>query len=195
MAVKEDLHRKFLDILGEWGKEFSEEMVEELKRKQVTGSNGSASQLAGSIALFQVKGSSLVFTMSDYWEFVEYGSRPSKFKGNKHSLKKIESIMQWIQWKGIKVTLSDKVKEKSLKGLKGAERKSMNNTMYEKAYRSLAYAIATNIAKKGTIKRFNYKGSNFVQDALKKKGQILQDRLLNELGLEIELVLTERLVK
>ena len=67
--------------------------------------------------------------------------------------------------------------------------------MYEKAYRSLAYAIATSIAKKGTIKRFNYKGSNFVQDTLKKKGKILQDRLLNELGLEIELVLTERLTK
>jgi hypothetical protein len=76
----------------------------------------------------------LKILMADYWEAAETGRKAGK-------MPPVESIMDWIANKGIKVG-----------GLKGN--------------RSLAWAIAKSIAKKGTMKRFNYKGSNFLSDVI-----------------------------
>lgn len=194
MAVKEDLSRRFFEILGDFGEQLTKDIVQELLDKGVSGGGGTASELAGSITFKVTSKPSIIFSMNDYWEYVENGSRPSKYKGNKHSIEKIESLIKWIKWKGIKPTLYDRAKAKAVKGLKGAERKTARENAYEKSVKSLAYAIATKIAQKGTIKRFNYKGSNFIKDVLKDMRVVkLQNDIAREIGLEIEVILNDKL--
>lgn len=75
--------------------------------------------------------------MEKYWKDVDQGTKKKGY--SKKKLKQLQpKIYQWIQ---NKPTLQAQVEAKKRK--------------------SLSYAIATNILKKGTIKRFNYKGSKF----------------------------------
>lgn len=77
--------------------------------------------------------------LEDYWRDVDEGTKPKGF--TKENRKKLQPrILAWI---------GDKPSLQQLAGSKEKER-------------SLSYAIATNILKKGTIKRFGYKGSGFV---------------------------------
>lgn len=77
----------------------------------------------------------------------------------------IEPIKQWIKRKGIlkseRPSVSKAKKTKSVKKAKPS---------FEKRLNSMAYAIAKNIGKHGTIKRFNYKGSNFWTDVVGRNG-------------------------
>ena len=186
MATREDLSKRFFEILAEFGKEFSEDLIQELINKKVVGGGGSASELAGSIKFRVTRTPSIEFTMNDYWEFVEYGRR----KGKKPP---IDAIVNWIKWKGIRPTLYDKLKNKTLGNTKGTERKQLREAAYEKSVKSLAFAIANKIAEKGTIKRFNYKGANFITDVLNDRVERLEKRLLDEVGIEIQVELTDRL--
>ena len=75
----------------------------------------------------------------DYWEDLEKGTKPKGY--SKEERKKLQpKILEWIKYKP------------SLQELAGSAEKQ----------RSLSYAIATNILKKGTIKRFGYKGKPFL---------------------------------
>ncbi len=75
----------------------------------------------------------------DYWEDLENGTKPKGY--SKEERKKLQpKILEWIKYKP------------SLQELAGSAEKQ----------RSLSYAIATNILKKGTIKRFGYKGKPFL---------------------------------
>lgn len=75
----------------------------------------------------------------DYWEDLENGTKPKGY--SKEERKKLQpKILEWIKAKP------------SLQELAGSAEKQ----------RSLSYAIATNILKKGTIKRFGYKGKPFL---------------------------------
>ena len=75
----------------------------------------------------------------DYWEDLEKGTKPKGY--SKEERKKLQpKILEWIKAKP------------SLQELAGTAEKQ----------RSLSYAIATNILKKGTIKRFGYKGKPFL---------------------------------
>lgn len=86
--------------------------------------------------------------LEDYWKKIEQGTKPLGF--TKENRKKLQpKIAEWIKNKP------------SLQAKVAAEDR-----------RSLSYAIATNILKKGTIKRFNYKGYPFLTkelDTFKKK--------------------------
>ena len=76
--------------------------------------------------------------LENYWKDVDEGTKPKGFtKENRKELQ--PKIMKWIQ---NKPQLQAQVEAKKRK--------------------SLSYAIATNILKKGTIKRFNYSGSRFL---------------------------------
>lgn len=83
------------------------------------------------------------FQMADYWEFVETGRSSGKAPP-------IQDIMNWITNKPIKIRQSNRESGASVL----AKRKK------------LAYAISKNIAKKGTIKRFGYKGSKFLSSVI-----------------------------
>lgn len=185
MAVSEDISKRFLEILGEWGEEFVKVLVDELEAKGVVGGGGTASKLAGSIQLAAVSARGVSFTMADYWEYVEYGRR----KGKRPP---IDKIIEWIRWKRITPKLYDRLKEKAVKGLKGRERSKARDLAFDKAAKSLAFAIANKIAEKGTIKRFNYDGAKFIEEALKIKGRELEERLLDEIGIEITVGITDR---
>lgn len=75
----------------------------------------------------------------DYWEDLEKGTKPKGY--SKEERKKLQpKILEWIKAKP------------SLQELAGTAEKQ----------KSLSYAIATNILKNGTIKRFGYKGKPFL---------------------------------
>jgi hypothetical protein len=75
----------------------------------------------------------------DYWQDLENGTKPKGF--SKEERKKLQpKILEWIKAKP------------SLQELAGSLEKQ----------RSLSYAIATNILKNGTIKRFGYRGKPFL---------------------------------
>jgi hypothetical protein len=75
----------------------------------------------------------------DYWQDLENGTKAKGF--SKEERKKLQpKILEWIKAKP------------SLQELAGSLEKQ----------RSLSYAIATNILKNGTIKRFGYRGKPFL---------------------------------
>ena len=77
--------------------------------------------------------------LEDYWEDLEKGTPAKGFTKEKRN-KLQPRILEWINNK--------------------EQLQSIANTAQEK--RALSYAIATNILKKGTIKRFGYKGKPFL---------------------------------
>lgn len=77
--------------------------------------------------------------IEDYWKDLEEGTKPKGF--TKEKRKELQpKILKWI---------GDK-----------PELQKIAKTQDER--RSLSYAIATNILKNGTIKRFGYKGKKFL---------------------------------
>lgn len=76
--------------------------------------------------------------LEDYWKDVDEGTEPKGFSIEKRNDLQ-PKIMKWIQ---NKPQLQAQVEAKKRK--------------------SLSYAIATTILKKGTIKRYNYSGSQFL---------------------------------
>lgn len=183
MAVKEDLSRRFFEILDDFGYELSKDLVQELLDKGVSGSGGTASELAGSIRFRVTRKPSIIFTMNDYWEYVENGRRPGKKPP-------IDNLIEWINWKGgssafKKISNGLKLKTQDRSGKPIAE---------EKKVKTLAFIIAQGIAKRGTIYRFQHKGSNFVRDVLKNmRVEKLQEDIAREIGLEIEVILNDKL--
>lgn len=81
--------------------------------------------------------------IADYWEDLENGTKPKGYtKENRKQLQ--PRILAWINTKDSLLAIAKDEKEK----------------------KSLSYAIATNILKNGTIKRFNYRGKKFLSDEL-----------------------------
>lgn len=78
-----------------------------------------------------------------HWKAFEYGTP-------KGTMPRIKDIEEWITAKGISIRRSKSESKQSV-----LERRH-----------SLAVAIAKKIYARGTIQRFGYKGSNFVQDVL-----------------------------
>ena len=89
--------------------------------------------------------------LEDYWRQVEEGTKPLGY--TKENRKKLQpKILRWIK-----------------------EKPSLQSKVEASKRLSLSYAIATNILKKGTIKRFNYKGYPFLTKELDTfKKQILK---------------------
>jgi hypothetical protein len=96
-----------------------------------------------------------------YAQAVNDGASPTE-KGVSNEM--IESIIKWTVNKGIQPK-KRKRRRKSLKNPTNKdERRSTLKAIKSDERRSLAWAIAKKIQQKGTIKRFNYKGSKFWDD-------------------------------
>ena len=81
----------------------------------------------------------ITIEIEDYWKDLEEGTKPKGY--SKEKRKSLQPrILDWINNKPALQKIA--------------------NTQEEK--RSLSYAIATNILKNGTIKRFGYKGKKFL---------------------------------
>lgn len=113
-------------------------------------------------------GIEIEISMANYWQWVENG----RGKGKRPP---IASIEQWITAKGIQVRQSKKESKQSVL----ARRKSM------------AIAIASKIASKGTIKRFGYKGSNFISEVITQQNvDVIAQKLADVTGLRISVYLS-----
>lgn len=78
-----------------------------------------------------------------HWKAFEYGTP-------KGTMPRIKDIEEWITAKGISIRRS-----------KGESKQSVLERRH-----SMAVAVAKKIYARGTIQRFGYKGSNFIQDVL-----------------------------
>lgn len=131
------------DLLFRFGEQTTNDIRQSIEQKKLDASGN----LKASVAFETLQSSnevhSLKFKMADYWEWAETGRRSGKAPP-------VQNIMEWITNKGIKVRQSRTESGSSVL----ARRKKM------------AFAISKNIAKKGTIKRFGYKGSKFLSSVI-----------------------------
>ena len=133
---------------------FGNDIVEDIRQSLEDKEFNTSGQLYASIKPFSSQSANnfykLEVKMADHWEAAETG-RP------KGGMPPIENIMEWITQRGIKVRTS---------------RSQSRQSVLQKK-RSMAWAIAkggeakdgsgiVGIAKRGTIKRFGYKGSKFL---------------------------------
>jgi hexokinase len=122
--------------------DFIKKVQKNLKDKELEASG----KLSASIQPLPIQKEPGVLKVSieieDYWRQIEEGTKPLGF--TKENRKKLQpKILRWIK-----------------------EKPSLQSKVEASKRLSLSYAIATNILKKGTIKRFNYKGFPFLTKEL-----------------------------
>lgn len=155
-------------ILEEFGTGLKEDLQSELIKKGVT-SDGQDSRLGASIRFYFTANSNggpiLNLALNDYYEAVNDG------RGANEKPPPITPLINWIKRKGLKPEISKK-RNLTFKSLKNKTvKKSFKAITREKAILGYAIAISKNIAKHGTIKRFNYTGSHFF-DIVVKDGRV-----------------------
>jgi hypothetical protein len=119
------------------------ELEKDIRAKKLTASKSLLQNIDPTNYVETANGVTLAITMVNYYQWVEDGRK----RGRRPP---IASIEEWITRKGIQVRKS-----------KGESKQSVLERR-----RSMAIAIANKIAAKGTIKRFGYKGGNFIKDVL-----------------------------
>lgn len=140
------------EVLNEYGEKVVAALNDNLEFK----GNIASGDLAASIK-FKVFSVSDVHTfelfIDDSYKWVDKGTKPSKYR---HPGKKmVDSIATWLSFKGLSGVVNSKK----------AKSKARPSNI-----KSMAYAVATNILKHGTTKRFGYKGSSFYSDVFKAGG-------------------------
>lgn len=156
------------EILQNVATTLNDALRKELTEKQAVATKQLRSSIDSTKAVPIADGVSVSIVMNDYHPYVEEGRK----KGKRPP---IASIEEWITAKGIQVRQS---KEQSTQSVLEARR-------------SLAYAIASKIAKRGTIKRFGYKGANFIKDVLTPQNiEAIAQHLGEMYGRKIELFVT-----
>jgi len=131
------------DIYSEKVNDFLKRVKNNLEKYKFNASEN----LSQSLRALPIKRNQNIVTVSieieDYWEDLEKGTQPQGY--SKENRKKLQpKILEWISYKP------------ELQAIAGDK----------KGQRSLSYAIATNILKKGTIKRFGYKGKPFLTEEI-----------------------------
>jgi len=140
-------------------KEFIPTVRKSILRNKLTASSDLLQSIAPDVV---VRGNNIVrfkLMMAPHWEYAEHGRR----RGKRPPIKAIE---KWITDNGIQVR-----QDKGQSKLSVIQRR-----------RQMARGIAAAIGRKGTIKRFGYKGSNFLSDVTPDQMRILGDLLSKALG-------------
>lgn len=110
----------------------------------------------------KVDGKSIeIYSDVKYSGAVDGGSKPASLSG-KVSQAKMNAIEEWAKVKRLR----------PISKLKGGYKFRRMNTDKRSGFRSMVFAIANSIAKKGTIKRYNYEGSKIFErvfDSMRKK--------------------------
>ena len=119
------------------------ELEKDIRAKKLTASKSLLQNIDPTNYVETANGVTLAITMVNYYQWVEDGRK----RGRRPP---IASIEEWISRKGIQVRKS-----------KGESKQSVLERR-----RSMAIAIAKKIGAKGTIKRFGYKGGDFIKDVL-----------------------------
>jgi hypothetical protein len=119
-----------------------DQFIKKLKSNLKKDGSNASGKLSASIAPLPAKIGEGIITyqieMEDYWKDVDEGTNPIGY--TKENRKKLQpKIYEWIQ-----------------------NKPQLQAQVEASKRRSLSYAIATNILRRGTIKRFNYNGSRFL---------------------------------
>ncbi len=121
---------------------------------------------------------------SDAWKWADTGRRPTK-NGHKAGTPYLwQSLEEWITYRGINVKDVQGWKRKNDKGKTIKPYKNISNTL--KLRNIMARSFAKSIHKKGTIKRFDYKGSQWFSSVVNDKAmEALSIRLSEAVGYNI----------
>lgn len=176
-------------LLEDFGEELLTDIDTALKSKGHGSKANGGSQSAriigtGKFKIIPTDGSiTLNFYLNDYWYFLEYGRGKTKAAKTKKEFKNtLAGKMYAAGWdigKGINAKTWYKKKLKD-----GSKSKLLKD--YEGMRKLLLKAIAHNIHKKGTIKRFGYKGSKFLSGILNDgRFETLSKKLSEIIGKEI----------
>lgn len=130
----------------------TDEIVADIVKKKATASGNLIQSFDASNVYKIADGVTAEIRAADYWYYVDQGRGPTK-KGHQGGLFLWERIDDWLGRKGI-ATPPDFKKE---------------GDSDDDARENFARVIAKKIHRKGTIKRFGYKGANFVADVLNKQ--------------------------
>lgn len=178
---------QIVDLFDKFGTDLENDLLASFDAKghSSPGEKKNQSSLQPRFQLIYGKNNVLTFRLyiNDYTDFIDKGTRPARRKiGIAERQKKINSLMSWAQRRGINALAWYKKKLKD---------PSKSKMTYDKAKKSLANAISHNVAKKGIIKRFGYKGSGFYSSVVN-DGRVnqLKADLSEMLGREIEIELS-----
>lgn len=141
------------EALYKFGEQTFKLLTDEVEKQKLVGTRNLSQSIDFNV---KILGNEFVWTlvMADYWKWVDEGRNSGK-------MPPIEPLINWLRAKGIRADLS-KRRKRMIKSLKNRRvKKSLRQISQEKAQRQMAWGIAKNISKKGTIKRFGYSGSNF----------------------------------
>ena len=188
-SVTTDL--KFDDLVSQiafdWLRNLKDiELPTKLKEKGFIHGGGQESSLAGSTTIEivdETQNMKFTLSMNDYWKYVESGRGVTKNSQGGIVQKKIKS---WITLKGI--SPADVLMKMGSK-----DGKTPKRLPFEKALNSLSYIIARSIHRKGTIKRFGYKGSNFLKETLTENVPLLKQELETQLGRRVQISVVNNL--
>lgn len=133
---------------------YGDELITALKNQLKADNTTASKDLLQSINYYTKQDSNslnkFIIQAASHWRYVNDGRDAGK-------MPPIQSIIDWIANKGIRVRRS---------------RAESSQSVRTRA-RSLAFAIAKNIAEKGTIKRFGYNGTGFLTNEV--NDQTLRD--------------------
>lgn len=183
-------------LLEQFGEELIADIDKSLQNKGFGSKANGGTQSTGLIGstTFDINtgggGLTMSFYMNDYWYYVQYGRGKTQVGKSKKPFEKTLAgklyASGWDVGKGInarewyKKRLKDPSKSKMLKD-------------YEGMRKLLTKAIAHNIHKKGTIKRFGYKGSNFLTDVFQDgRFDSLSEKLSELIGQKIVIDITNQ---
>jgi hypothetical protein len=144
------------------------ELEKDIRAKKLTASKSLLQNIDPTNYVETANGVTLAITMVNYYQWVEDGRK----RGRRPP---IASIEEWISRKGIQVRKS-----------KGESKQSVLERR-----RSMAIAIANKIAAKGTIKRFGYKGGDFIKDVLTPQTiEAIAGSIGNVIGRQVQVFVT-----
>jgi hypothetical protein len=133
------------DVLLNWG-QGAIDSIRKVLRKEGLFASGSLYQEIEPWKIKKIQdGIQIYLEMLEHWEEVDKG----RIKGKKFTDQELRSLEEWIRIKGIP-------------------------SKWKMSTPSAVFLISRAIYKKGTIKRYGYRGSNFLQQAM-------TDSIMNEL--------------
>lgn len=157
------------EILLGVAKELTDALREDILKKKVKASGNLIQSFDASNVYKVADGVTAEIRAADYWYYVDQGRGATK-KGNQGGLFLWQRIDEWLLQKGI-ATPPDFKKE---------------GDSVDDARENFARVIAKKIHRKGTIKRFGYKGANFVADVLNQQSiNVIAEHLGEALGQRI----------
>lgn len=165
---------EFSNVMDEVANSF-EDLIDKLQKNIVKAGHADddkhSTLLQSVVALPKFLGSRVVVEVrfEEHGLAVDKGTRPEGF--NRENLKRMQpKIMDWI----------NRRPKLQRVAMEMARRKGISDL--SQAKKSLSYAIATNVLKRGTIKRFGYKGSNWFSKEVVGGGKVWEQQLKKKIA-------------